>query len=412
MFENAANCREFPMSSTELHSAAEEVRVRRVAEVLSSARWLLFITTMLIVFGLTMLYSASYGQAGLKYFRNQLIWTGIGFAAGGVVLAVGYRRVADRAGWWIVGVIAALFAAALFFPKINGASRWIRLGPVSIQPSEFAKIAVAVFVARYCADYCRTFARLRDRHGLLPLAGVLAVVLGGILAGHDLGTTLLVFSAATLTLFAAGLYLRYMVIPMGLLSLVGIYIYCFDAMRWARVTSFLHPEAMQSGKGYQLWTSLMALGSGGWMGIGFMQSRMKQRYLPEAHTDFIMSVIGEELGLVAMLVMILAYTLWGYFAIRIALRASSRLGMLLGFALTATFTLQAGINVAVISGSVPTKGMPAPFVSYGGSNMIAALIALGLLLSIAADTAFPGYEHSIVERVRRFFGRALQGGTE
>ena len=409
MFRDAANNREFPVSSTELQSAAEEDRIRRVAEVLSSARWLLFITTMLIVFGLTMLYSASYGQAGLKYFRNQLIWTVFGFAAGGAVLLVGYRRIAARAGWWIAGVTAALFAAALFFPKINGASRWIRLGPVSIQPSEFAKIAVAVFVARYCSDYCRTFARLRDRHGLLPLAAVLAVVLGGILAGHDLGTTLLVFSASTLTLFAAGLYLRYMVIPMGLLSLVGIYIYFFDAMRWARVTSFLHPEAMQSGKSYQLWTSLMALGSGGWMGIGFMQSRMKQRYLPEAHTDFIMSVIGEELGLVAMLAMILSYTLWGYFAIRIALRASNRLGMLLGFALAATFTLQAGINVAVISGSIPTKGMPAPFVSYGGSNMIAALIALGLLLSIAADAAFPGYEHSVADRIRRFFGRIPQG---
>ena len=412
MVRDAENSREFPMSSVELQSAAEEARVGRVAEVLSSARWLLFITTMLIVFGLTMLYSASYGQAGLKYFRNQLIWTVAGFAAGGAVFAIGYRRIAARAGWWIAGVIAALFAAALFFPKINGASRWIRLGPVSIQPSEFAKIAVAIFVARYCADYCRTFARLRDRHGLLPLAGVLAVVFGGILAGHDLGTTLLIFSASTLTLFAAGLYLRYMVIPLSLLSLAGIYIYCFDAMRWARVTSFLHPETMQSGKGYQLWTSLMALGSGGWMGIGFMQSRMKQRYLPEAHTDFIMSVIGEELGLIAMLAMILTYTLWGYFAIRIALRSSSRLGMLLGFALTATFTLQAGINIAVVSGSIPTKGMPAPFVSYGGSNMLAALLALGLLLSIAADAAFPGYEHTIADRVRRFFGGASRGGEE
>ena len=409
MLSPAAGGRKFPATSPEAQPSAEEERIRRIAEVLSSARWLLFITTMLVVFGLTMLYSASYGQAGLKYFRNQLIWAAVGFAAGGAVLQVGYRRIADRAGWWIAGVTAALFAAAIFFPKINGASRWILLGPVSIQPSEFAKIAVAVFVAKYCADYGRTFARLRDRRGLLPLGGVLAVVLGGILAGHDLGTTLLVFSASTLTLFAAGLYLRYMVIPMGLLSLIGIYIYCFDAMRWARVTSFLHPEAMQSGKSYQLWTSLMALGSGGWLGIGFMQSRMKQRYLPEAHTDFIMSVIGEELGLAAMLLMILAYTLWGYFAVRIALRASNRLGMLLGFALAATFTLQAGINVAVISGSVPTKGMPAPFVSYGGSNMIAALIALGLLLSIAADAAFPGYEHVVADRVRRFFGRAPRG---
>ena len=412
MLRGAAAHREFPATATELYSAAEDDRVRRVAEVLSSVRGLLFVTTVLIVFGLTMLYSASYGQAGLKYFRNQLIWVVIGLGIGGAVLLVGCRRIADRAGWWIAGVTMALFAAALFFPKINGASRWIRLGPVSIQPSEFAKIAVAVFVAKYCADNSRTFARLRDRRGLLPLAGTLLVVLGGIIAGHDLGTTLLVFSAATLTLFAAGLYLRYMVIPLGVLSLVGIYIFFFDAMRWARVTSFLHPEAVKAGKGYQLWTSLMALGSGGWFGSGFMQSRMKQRYLPEAHTDFIMSVIGEELGLAAMLLLILVYTLWGYFAIRIALRASNRFGMLLGFALAATFTLQAGINVAVISGSIPTKGMPAPFVSYGGSNMIAALIAVALLLSIAADTVFPGYEEYIGGRIRRIFRGGKEGGRE
>ena len=223
----------------------------------------------------------------------------------------------------------------------------------------------------------------------------------------DLGTTLLAVATTSLALFAAGLHLRYMVFPILFAALAGIFIYFFDPTRLGRVTTFLHPEAegLRSGKGYQLWISLMALGSGNWFGIGFMASRMKAKYLPEAHTDFILSVIGEELGFAAMVILILLYSLWGFFALRIALRAGNRLGTIMGFALTCSITLQAAINIAVVSGSIPTKGMPAPFISCGGSNMIASLLAVGLLLSVAMDTLDPGYAERIHDRIRRIFKR-------
>ena len=380
--------------------------------VASAMRSLLLVTTILVVFGLTMLYSASFGHAGLTYFRKQMLWVALGLAGGTTVFIAGYRRIAALSPIWMAVCFVALLAAKFLFPPVNGASRWIRLpGGASIQPSEFAKIAVVLFVAHYCCEHPRTFANLRNRYGLLPLLGAVGLVIGGILLGKDLGTTVLAMLAATAALFAAGLYLRYLVIPLSLLSLAGIFVYFFDPMRLGRVTSFLNPEAMQKGKGYQLWVSLMALGSGNWFGIGFMESRMKAKYLPEAHTDFILSVIGEELGFVTMAALIILYTLWGFFALRIALNSNSRLGSILGFALCCSITLQAGINIAVVSGSIPTKGMPAPFISFGGSSMIASLIAVGLLMSIAMDSLNPGYEIALTNKLKRFFRIAGSGAS-
>jgi cell division protein FtsW len=375
----------------------------RTTQIMNSAKNLMLVTILLVVFGLTMLYSASYGEAGLKYFRNQIIWVFLGICGATTVFVIGFRWIASKAKLCMFLIFALLLVAAFLFPEVKGASRWIRFGSFSIQPSEFAKLAVAFFVAKYCTDNCRTFSLLKSWNGILPLGGMIAMILAGILAGEDLGTSLLVMTAATLTLFAAGLYLRYLLVPLALLVVVAIYVIFFDATRWARVLSFMHPESMQSDEGYQLWTSLMALGSGGWFGVGFLGSRMKERYLPEAHTDFVISVIGEELGFLAIVVIIFAYVLWGFYALRISLRSSSRLGMLLGFAITITFTFQAAINLAVISGSVPTKGMPAPFVSYGGSNMIVSLTAVGVLLSIAADTVMPDYR----QKIKNLFARSI-----
>ena len=372
--------------------------------VASAMRSLLLVTTILVVFGLTMLYSASFGHAGLTYFRKQLLWVALGLSAAVTVFIVGYRKIADTSPLWMGICFVALMAAKFLFPPVNGASRWIRLpGGASIQPSEFAKVAIVLFVAHYCSEHPRTFANIRTKYGLLPLLAITGLLIGSILLGKDLGTTVLATVAATAALFAAGLYLRYMVIPLALFVAAGVFVYLFDPMRMGRVTSFLNPEAVQAGKGYQLWVSLMALGSGNWFGIGFMESRMKAKYLPEAHTDFILSVIGEELGFVAMAALIILYTLWGFFALRIALNSNSRLGAILGFALCCSITLQAGINIAVVSGSIPTKGMPAPFISFGGSSMIASLIAVGLLMSIAMESLTPGYNITLQNKLKRFF---------
>ncbi len=374
------------------------------ASVISSARWLLVIVTLLVVFGLTMLYSASYGTAGLKYFRNQLIWFAAGGAGGIAAFLIGYRKLAQHALLWMGISFILLLVAAFCFPAINGANRWIRFRipgmDMSIQPSEFAKIAVSLFTAKYCSENFRTFNNLRGRNGMLPLAAVSGTVILGILAGRDLGTTILVSCAAIAILLAAGLYLRYLVFPAAFASLIGIYIYFHDPARVARVVSFTQPEAMQQGKGYQLWNSLLALGSGGWNGIGFMESRLKARYLPEAHTDFILAIVGEELGMIAMVGVILLYAAFTWYALRIAIHSNSRLGMLLGYGLTLGISLQAFINIAVVTGSIPTKGMPAPFISYGGSNLMASLITIGILLSIAAETACPGYNEQYWNAIR------------
>ena len=375
----------------------------RVSDGVSSSEsdlcGLLLMVTMLVVFGLTMLYSASCGVSGVKYFSNQLMWVGLGVAGGGAAFLIGYRKLAAWSFPALIVCMVLLLIARFCFPAINGAYRWIRLGPMSLQPSEFAKIALALYTAKYCCDNMRTFSHFRGRRGLLPFGGVALLTAALIVLGHDLGTTLLVCSMVFLTLVAAGLYLRYVVVPLVGAVLIAAYVYFFDAMRLARATSFMRPESVQAGQGYQLWTSLMALGSGGWFGVGFMESRMKAKYLPEAHTDFILAIVGEELGFVGMAAVIIAFAVFAYFALRISARSTSRLGMLTAFALTMGLALQGIINLAVISGSAPTKGMPMPFISYGGSNLLASLTAIGVIASVAADTVMPGYNRRIVEKV-------------
>ncbi len=369
-----------------------------------SAGMLLVVTGLLAAFGLTMLYSTSYGLVGIKYFKMQLIWLLLGMTSGITVFLFGYRRVA---GWWPVmwwGVMI-LLGAALCSKEINGAHRWINiaipgLGKVGIQPSEFAKVVLALTVSKYCADHLRTFAQLRRKWGgLLQLALYALPVIFGILAGKDLGTTVLVSAMVLLILLAAGLPVRWGVMALGLIPLGYFYIMRCDPMRRARILSFLDPELYADTIGYQLWNSFLALGTGGWHGSGFMGSRLKALYLPEAHTDFILSIVGEELGLIGLVLVMIAYGFFCYAGVQISIHAADRLGMLLGFGLTMYITLQATINIAVISGCFPTKGMPAPFISYGGSNMLTCMTAVGLLLSIAKDSAPDCGEH-----LKSYFG--------
>lgn len=363
---------------------------------------LITVVTLLVAFGLVMLYSASYGRAGVKFFSNQLIWITLGIAGGASCFVIGYRRMAELSVIWMILSFFSLILC-LFFKPINGAHRWLQFGGFSIQPSEFAKVAVALFVAKYCSDYPWTFSKIKAHNGLLKLGVFAMPVIAAVLAGRDFGTTILIATTAFVTLMAAGLYWRYLVLPLIGGGLLATYIYLFDAERLARATSFMHPELVHQGEGYQLWNSLLALGSGNWFGIGFMESRMKAKYLPEAHTDFILAIIGEELGFIAIFAIIVLYSLFCINAIKISLKAYSRLGTLLGFALCCGITLQAIINLLVVSGSAPTKGMPAPFISYGGSNMISCLIAVGLLVSIASEA----YDAEADKRIRETIGSKL-----
>ena len=187
----------------------------------------------------------------------------------------------------------------------------------------------------------------------------------------------------------------------------------FDAMRWARLTVFMDAEAYKMTSGYQLWNSLLALGSGGWTGVGFAESRMKLLYLPENHTDFILSIVGEELGFITLLTVIAAYLILVYVGLRISVKARTRQGMLIAFGMSIFIGMQALINIGVITAAFPTKGMPAPMISYGGSNLLACLLAVACVASVAIDSAVPDYPDKLLAWARNRLrpGRSA-GGTE
>ena len=372
-----------------------------------SALGLAVVTIILLFFGLTMLYSASFTLKGIVYFKKQLLWILAGFAAGGVVFMLGYQRICKLRGPLLL-FCWLMLVAALFFDAYNGAYRWIRfpfpgLGTVALQPSEFAKIAMCLWVASYCTYNSRTFSLFKHRNGIIPLAVYIMITCGLVALGQDMGTTILIFCTAGAVMLAAGLYLRYFAVGLAFGAAAFVVTLFCSPVRLKRVTNFLDPEANPLKEGYQLLRSLWALGSGGWFGLGFGESRLKTKYLPEQHTDFILSVVGEELGFSAICLIILFYLLWGFFAVRIAISARSKLGMLLAFGLTMAIQLQALINLSVISGSIPTKGMPAPFISYGGSNVFSSIIAVALLLSVAMETARPGYSDAFLNSLREKF---------
>ena len=368
-----------------------------------SALGLIVVTVILLSFGLTMLYSASFMTSGLSDFTKQLIYVFVGLGAGGVAFSMGYQRLSKVCSLllyacWILLIIT------LFCRATNGAQRWIRIpvpgiGELSLQPSELAKIALCLWVANYCTHFSRSFNRFKSWYGIWPLAIHTGITCGLVALGQDLGTTVLIASTSGLIMLAAGLYFRWFFVGAAI-ALSGAVIYVLNnAERFSRVVTILDPAKDAQGSGYQLYRGLMALGSGGWFGRGIGTSRMKSR-LPEQHTDFILAVVGEELGLVGILFVILLYVLWGYFAVRIAFGSRNKLGLLLGFGLAMAIQLQAFINLAVVSGSAPTKGMPAAFISYGGSNILGSLIGVALLLSVAMENMDPNYSDKFWANVK------------
>jgi cell division protein FtsW len=344
---------------------------------------LAFIVMGVVLFGLVMLYSTSTGSdKGASLLIKQSFWIFIGILCAAFINVVGYKRLLPYANLLII-ITSLLLVAALFSRPINGAYRWIRLpgGVGNIQPSELGKIAVIMFLSYYLPKHQRQL-NYSIKSLFFPSC-VCGLVVGLILLGQDLGTTVLLCAVIWFMAFVAGIRLKVLLPPLFILPAIPILLKYYNKVRWVRITSFLNPEKFQQTTGYQLWLSILALGSGSWTGLGFAKSRMKAHYLPESHTDFILSIVGEELGYIAMLSLIIIYIVLIILAIFISTRAKEKDGMLLGFGITAMIAMQAIINIGVVSGAFPTKGMPAPFVSYGGSNMVICLIGVGFLLSIS-----------------------------
>ena len=343
---------------------------------------LIFIVMGLVLFGLTMLYSTTSGSIGASLLLKQVFWISIGISGATAVNFIGYKKILPYSSY-MVWLSCLLLILARFSRPINGAHRWISIpgGIGNIQPSELAKLAIVLFLAYYLPRHQRQI-NSSVKYLFYPLF-ICGIILLLILVGKDLGTTILLASIIWIILFVSGIKLRYLFPPLLLAPILPLILKLYSKVRWVRITSFLNPERYQQSTGYQLWLSILAIGSGSWTGLGFAKSRMKAEYLPESHTDFILSIVGEELGFIALLILILTYITFLILSIFISTRAKDKEGMILGFGLSGMITLQAIINIGVVSGAFPTKGMPAPFISYGGSNIIVCLISVGFLLSIS-----------------------------
>ncbi len=350
-------------------------------------------TGVLLVLGLVMILSASsvssfatYGSSFL-YFKKQVLWAAIGVVAFFGFARFDYRR--------LRGISFLLFAAALamlvmvMIPGLGvtagGSARWIGLGPLTIQPSELAKLALILFAAD-------VFSRKEERalqvfaHTALPMFPALGLLAVLVMAQPDLGTMLLLGSIGLGMLFVAGAPLRYLV-PVGALGIAGAAIASFtEDYRRERILSFLDPWSDPLNTGYQAIQSMIALGSGGWFGVGLGASRQKWSYIPNAHTDFIFAILGEEMGLLGTLVVLGMFAYLSFLGMRVARRAPDRFGMLVAAGVTIWMTIQTIVNIGAVTSSLPITGVPLPLVSFGGSSLVVSLVAMGILVNIARQS--------------------------
>lgn len=355
-------------------------------------KWLFSATVGLALFGVVMVYSASAvialqeNHSQFHYVIKQGIWTLLGFVAMFVAMRFDYQRL--NRSWIVYGALLVtilLLLAVFAFSPVNGARRWIKFGGLSAQPSEIAKLVLAMFMAYFLekrageeGSFWKTF---------LPCMIPLAVLAGLVAKEPDLGTALMLAIIGITICFAAGVRPRHVVyaaVP-GLLFVAKMVI--FTPFRWRRMATFLDPWADQQDAGYQVVQSLIAVGSGGSHGLGFAQGRQKLLFLPFAHSDFIFAVIGEELGLIGALIVVLVFAVFLWRGMRAALRAPDRFGMLLGIGIVVGIVAQALLNISVVLALVPTKGIPLPFISYGGSSLVPTLAGVGILLNISQYAA-------------------------
>ncbi|MGE5403798.1 MAG: putative lipid II flippase FtsW [Candidatus Saccharibacteria bacterium] len=350
----------------------------------------LFLTILaLLCIGLIMVFSSSAVKSGVNfndeyYFvKRQLLWAVIGIGVLIVAMKFNYEKLRH------LGLPALIFAVlcliAVLIPGLGknvlGATRQLNLGPASFSPSELTKTCLILFFA---ANLPKHMNRLKDfTTGLLPYLVIVGIICGLIMLQPDLGTTVVIAATAFLLLMVAGAKWSHLVGLAGLgASLVGLAIW-LEPFRMARFIAFWDPWKYAKGFGFQTIQSLYALGSGGLFGVGLGQSRQKFFYLPEQHTDFIFAIFGEELGYLGVILVIALFVLFIWRGFRIALKAPDAFGSLLAAGITIMVSVQAAINMLVVSGSMPVTGIPLPFISYGGASLIFTLAAIGLLLNVS-----------------------------
>ncbi len=351
---------------------------------------LLFAVLTLVGFGLVMIYSASAIMAQDKlgdsfyFLKRQAVAAGVGLVAMAVAMKLGYRRMARLA--YPLLLIAILLLVAVLVPGlgtvVGGARRWLRVPGISIQPAEIAKVAWVIYLSYSLAkkqEKVKSFSI-----GFLPHIGIAGLLVGLCMLEPDFGSSVSLLFLMFVLLFAAGTKLSYLVGSVLMAIPFAYTAIATSPYRMKRITAFLDPWANRQGSGYQVAESLMSIGSGGMTGLGLGDGRQKLFFLPEAHTDFIFAIIGEELGLLGVGALILLYGVIIWRGLRAALNASEAFGTYLGLGVTSLVAFQAVVNMCVAMGLVPTKGLTLPFISYGGSSLIVLMGASGLLLSISA----------------------------
>ena len=361
--------------------------------------YILFMAVLaMLVIGIVMLFSTSAfarESHGDVYFfvKHQAIWLGVGLAVCILAALVDYHF--WQRTWWIWLALAVVTLILCFVPhlgmRINGSRRWVGLSKFSFQPSEIAKIAAIFFLASWFSRYEKSSNSFL--YGFVLPVVILAPLLGLILGEVDLGTTVLIGATAFVVMFVAGAS----PILLGLISFVGlsgiIILATQMSERMGRLAAFLDPQRFKEDAGLQQMQALIAWGSGGMEGLGLGNGRQKMLYLPYAHTDFIFPMIGEELGLRVSLLVVFLFVVIIVCGMMIALHAKDRFGLLLGCGVVSLLGLQAAVNIGVTTSLLPNKGLPLPFISYGGSNVVACLFGIGLLLNI--------YRQGILEPVTR-----------
>jgi cell division protein FtsW len=344
---------------------------------------LTFCVAALLALGMVMLYSSSMTQVGARYLIMQLIWCGLGLVSCLVAASIDYRILKKFA--WPLFILALVLLAAVLEKHLGvirgNARRWFSFHGVSFQPSEFARLAMIILLAWYGEHFQRQMPTWKK--GVVIPGLLIGAMLLLIFREPDWGTTILLAAVSGGMLIVAGARWKYFVPPV-LAGLGGLLLLLWNnPLRMKRIFSWLYLEEHKSDTGFQTYQSILALGSGGWTGLGLGNGRQKLGFVPEHHTDFILAIIGEELGLISTLLIVAAFMIIVFCGIYIARHARDAFGMLLATGLTFLIGLQAMINIGVVTGALPNKGLPLPFISYGGSNLLAMLTCVGLLLSVA-----------------------------
>ena len=359
-----------------------------MARKLAPDKWLFAATTGLALFGVVMVYSASAVIAQKEngnqfhYVLKQGVWVVIGFFVMLLAMQFNYQQLKNRRIVYALLVMCTLGLLGVFgFSATNGAHRWLKFPGFSIQPSEISKLALIIFLAYFLekrageeGDFWRTF---------VPCGIVTGGLAGLIVLEPDFGTAMMMAVIFIVVVYTAGARVAHLALAAAPALVIAAGLLIFVPWRLKRLVTFLDPWADQQGAGFQVVQSLIAIGSGGIDGLGFAQGKQKMLFLPFAHSDFIFAVVGEELGLVGALAVVAIFALFLWRGIRTALLAPDRFGMLLSLGIVTSIVAQALFNISVVLSLVPTKGIPLPFISYGGSSLVPTLAAVGILLNVS-----------------------------